>query len=110
MTDIAIIKLVSGAEIIGRRASNPMNAHVLLEEALSVLMRPTEDGRVQIGLLPLSLSIAVEPGQTGHPAEIYPEHILAHGAPTEEVASAYRQATSRLEIASALPVRRIGAA
>jgi len=51
----------------------------------------------------VSLSIAMEPGQTGHPAEIYPEHVLAHGELTEEVASAYRQATSRLEVARSMP-------
>lgn len=42
----------------------------------------------------------------GHPVEIYPEHILTHGAPTEEVASAYCQATSRVEIARVVPGRR----
>lgn len=29
MHDITVIKLITGAEIIGRRVSNPMNAHAM---------------------------------------------------------------------------------
>jgi hypothetical protein len=48
----------------------------------------------------------MKPGETGHPVEIYPEHILTHGEPTEEVASAYRHATSRVEVARTIPAKR----
>ena len=51
----------------------------------------------------------MRPGESGHPIEIYPEHILTHGAPTEEVVSAYRQATWRVEIGRVVPgKRRVG--
>lgn len=106
MEDIVIIKLITGAEIIGRCVSNPMNQHIQLEDALNVLVRPTEGDQVQIGFAPVSMSIAVESGDTGHPVEIYPEHILTHGKPTEAVERTYRQITSRVEIARAMPGRR----
>ena len=58
MDDIIVVKLTKGAELVGRHVSNPLNSKVVLDDALNVLMQPTEDGRVQIGLAPITLSIA----------------------------------------------------
>ena len=49
-----------------------MNQHIQLAEALNVLTRPTEDDRVEIGLAPVSLSIAMRPGETGTPSTSTP--------------------------------------
>lgn len=102
MSDITIIKLASGIEVIGKWVSNPLNKQVRLEEALHVSVQPSGDGQVEIGLGPLSVAIAMEAGVTGHPFEAYPEQVLMSGMPVPQVLEAYLQATSRIVTA---PVR-----
>ena len=72
MDDIIVVKLTKGAEIIGCHVPNPLNSKIILSDALNVLMQPTEDGRVQIGLARITLSIEPELGKTGHRVELDP--------------------------------------
>ena len=106
MEDIIVIKLTKGAEIVGHHVVNPLNSKIVLDDALNVLMQPTEDGRVQIGLAPISFSIVTDSGKTGHLIEIDAADILTSGRPVPAVEEAYRQATSRIEVAHTVPTAR----
>lgn len=102
MEDITVIKLTSGIEIIGRqRQGTPVG---YLEDALNVLVRQTEDGRVHFGLGPITASIAPAPGSVGHCVEIPTGDILTYGPPVKEIEGLYRQVTSRIEVARVVPM------
>lgn len=103
MDDITVIKLTRGSEIVGRHVPNPLNSNVILDDALNIIMQPTQDGRVQIGLAPITLAIEPETGKTGHRVEFPPADIMIDGPAAPLVAEVYHKATSRIEIASVVP-------
>lgn len=100
---LLIIVQLPGTEIIGQLVRYSETA-IHLKDCLRLVLKSHDGGNIQMGLEPMSLTIAKEKGDTGHKCEISRSMTITGGPPVPEVEDMYRRATGRIQLAaSAFP-------
>ncbi len=88
MSNIMVLKIITGEEVIADVVSKT-NEFYELDDALAIVMQPTQDGRLSTGFLPWLSTIEA-------PIKVKESSVISSGEPIKDLKTAYQSMFSKI--------------
>lgn len=88
MSKIMVLKFITGEEVIAD-VVNQTNEFYELDDALAIVMQPSQDGKISTGFLPWLSTIEA-------PIKVKESSVISSGEPVKDLKAAYQSMFSKI--------------